>query len=111
MPETAHQLALSLETHRNHYLFSDYYLNGLLPRQAPWREAETEAQQALEAITARYHEVAEALPHYNEAAAEQEWIRPVLDLATDRLIDRIVYRLYGLTEEEIAVVEGRLNHG
>jgi hypothetical protein len=27
--------------------------------------------------------------------------------ATDALIDRIVYRLYGLTEEEIAIVEGR----
>lgn len=27
--------------------------------------------------------------------------------ATDRLIDCIVYRLYGLTEEEVAVVEGR----
>jgi hypothetical protein len=27
--------------------------------------------------------------------------------ATDRLIDRIVYRLYGLTDEEIAVVEGK----
>ena len=26
--------------------------------------------------------------------------------ATDRLIDLIVYRLYGLTEEEVAVVEG-----
>jgi hypothetical protein len=26
---------------------------------------------------------------------------------TDALIDRVVYRLYGLTEEEIAVVEGR----
>jgi len=26
--------------------------------------------------------------------------------ATDRLIDQIVYRLYGLTEEEIAIVEG-----
>ena len=25
--------------------------------------------------------------------------------ATDRLIDLIVYRLYGLTEEEVAVVE------
>jgi len=25
----------------------------------------------------------------------------------DRLIDQIVYRLYGLTEEEIVVVEGR----
>ena len=27
--------------------------------------------------------------------------------ATDRLIDRVVYRLYGLNEEEIAIVEGR----
>jgi hypothetical protein len=27
--------------------------------------------------------------------------------ATDRLIDLIVYRLYGLTAEEVAVVEGR----
>ena len=27
--------------------------------------------------------------------------------ATDRIIDQVVYRLYGLTEEEIAVVEGR----
>jgi len=26
---------------------------------------------------------------------------------TDRLIDAVVYRLYGLTEEEIVVVEGR----
>lgn len=26
---------------------------------------------------------------------------------TDHLIDRVVYRLYGLTEEEIAIVEGR----
>lgn len=26
--------------------------------------------------------------------------------ATDRLIDLIVYRLYGLTESEVAVVEG-----
>ena len=27
--------------------------------------------------------------------------------ATDWLIDQIVYKLYGLTEEEIAIVEGR----
>lgn len=26
--------------------------------------------------------------------------------ATDRLIDLVVYRLYGLTEEEVGVVEG-----
>ena len=30
--------------------------------------------------------------------------------ATDRLIDLIVYRLYGLTEEEMAIVEGSLKH-
>jgi len=29
--------------------------------------------------------------------------------ATDLLIDQIVYRLYGLTPEEIAVVEGKSN--
>jgi hypothetical protein len=28
--------------------------------------------------------------------------------ATDRQIDRLVYELYGLTEKEIPVVEGRL---
>jgi hypothetical protein len=27
--------------------------------------------------------------------------------ATDRLIDQIAYKLYNLTEEEIAIVEGR----
>jgi len=30
--------------------------------------------------------------------------------ATDQLIDQIVYRLYGLTEDEIAIVEGRREH-
>jgi len=29
---------------------------------------------------------------------------------TDDLIDQIVYKLYGLREEEIAIVEGRLKH-
>ena len=27
--------------------------------------------------------------------------------ATDRKIDKLVYELYGLTEDEIAIVEGR----
>jgi len=37
-----------------------------------------------------------------------ETLRPLLAriAATDRLIDQVVYHLYGLTEEEIAVVEG-----
>ena len=34
--------------------------------------------------------------------------RPLLDRIekTDELIDDVVYRLYGLTEEEIRIVEG-----
>jgi len=28
---------------------------------------------------------------------------------TDELIDAVVYRLYGLTEEEIGIVEGKAN--
>ena len=37
-------------------------------------------------------------PAYRELVARIE--------ATDWLIDQIVYKLYGLTEEEIAIVEG-----
>ena len=48
-------------------------------------------------------------------ALQAEWdtsmgkLRPLLArlAATDRLIDLIVYRLYGLTEDEVAVVEGK----
>ena len=38
----------------------------------------------------------------------KEKLQPILEKIddTDRLIDQIVYRLYGLTEEEIAIVEG-----
>ena len=36
-------------------------------------------------------------------------LRPLLERIerTDRLIDAVVYRLYGLTEEEIGIVEGK----
>jgi hypothetical protein len=54
MPLPAHQLTLLPEKHRNHYLFSDYYLNTLLPRQPGWREADPEATRALEALRQLY---------------------------------------------------------
>jgi hypothetical protein len=74
------QLALPLETHRNHYLFSDHFLNELLPGQDAWRESAVEARQALDGIAELYSQLEDALPHYNEAALEQEWIRPILDV-------------------------------
>jgi len=40
-----------------------------------------------------------------KAPHEKEVLAGMID-ATDRQIDRLVYELYGLTEEEIAVVEG-----
>jgi hypothetical protein len=43
--------------------------------------------------------LAAAAPHEKEVLART-------NDATDREIDRLVYELYGLTEEEIAVVEG-----
>ena len=88
MPKAVCQLALplrqssgqALETHRNHFLFSDYYLNELLPRQPVWHEVEAEAGEKLKAITELYDEVADALPHYNEAQTEAHWVRPLLDI-------------------------------
>jgi len=43
-----------------------------------------------------------------EWEASMEKLRPLLTriATTDRLIDLIVYRLYGLAEEEVAVVKG-----
>ena len=43
---------------------------------------------------------AATLPH------SQEMLQRQID-ATDRQIDRLVYELYGLSDEEIRVVEGR----
>ena len=50
-------------------------------------------------------DVADALrPFLDNAQAAAELDRQIE--FTDGLIDRIVYRLYGLTDEEVAVVEG-----
>ncbi len=45
----------------------------------------------------------------SEYEGSLERVLPLKDrlAKTDALIDQVVYRLYGLTEEEIAVVEGR----
>ena len=37
---------------------------------------------------------------------EQEMVKREIE-STDRRIDRLVYELYGLTEDEIGIVEGK----
>lgn len=44
--------------------------------------------------------------YYDQALAKLQPLKEKLQ-KTDALIDQIVYKLYGLTEQEIAVVEGR----
>ena len=92
---------------KNSNLFSNHYLEKLIKDSPEWREAEPE--QAFFKIKELYERKARVLENYNESQLEENFIRPVLRLLgrADKMIDAVVYRLYGLTEEEIAIVEGR----
>lgn len=46
------------------------------------------------------------MEYFESEKAKVEAIQAEID-KTDREIDRMVYDLYGLTEEEIAIVEGQ----
>ncbi|MBC8263432.1 MAG: N-6 DNA methylase [Anaerolineales bacterium] len=76
MSDSPQQLTLLLERHHNHYLFSDYYLDHLLPRRLDWQEATREAQAAMKRLQTIY---AAFTPTENEAQTERDWIRPVLE--------------------------------
>ena len=76
MSDLPQQLILPLEKHRNHYLFSDYYLDHLLPRRLDWQKATAEARAAMKRLQTIY---AAFTPTENEAQTERDWIRPALD--------------------------------
>ena len=46
------------------------------------------------------------MSYFKEQKAKAQALQAQID-RTDKEIDRMVYALYGLTEEEVAVVEGR----
>ena len=74
---SASQIALPLPPHRNQQLFSDYYLNNILPQRQDWQQLTAQAVQvmvSLQAIFATY------TPSSNEAQTEEGWIKPVLKL-------------------------------
>jgi hypothetical protein len=52
-------------------------------------------------------EEAEWMAYFNEQKQKAQTLKTEIDL-TDREIDRMVYELYGLTEDEIGIVEGKL---
>jgi hypothetical protein len=73
------QLALNLASaHRNQYLFSDHYLNHLLPNDARWAEALPQAESFLAWLQAHYAQEKDQLPQYNENQLEEHWFKPIL---------------------------------
>jgi hypothetical protein len=64
----------SLENHRNHYLFSDYYLDNRLSEQPEWTAADDTALPTFAALLAGFQGAGA-----NESQTEADWIRPVLE--------------------------------
>ncbi len=68
------QLALSLETHRNHYLFADHFLTHVLPSDPSWSAVDgSEVLAVLAPLWAAFEP-----DGTNEAQVEEGWVRPVL---------------------------------
>jgi hypothetical protein len=90
------------------YLQSKYSLDKVSKKLQVWHELEfsdflKELKKAKVKLT--LSEEAEWMAYFNEQKQKALALKSEID-KTDREIDRMVYELYGLTEEEIGVVEG-----
>jgi len=82
-----------------------------------WAELEAEINKGLQPLVKSgkaqklsLNDQEELLSYFEQKKAEAEHLKTTL-AATDRAIDALVYELYGLTAEEIAVVEGNVRGG
>lgn len=69
------QLSLMPPPHRNQQLFSDHYLNVLLPARPDWQILRVEAEPVLRDLRQLF---ATYMPSDKEAQTEEDWIKPVL---------------------------------
>jgi hypothetical protein len=69
------QFALVPTPHRNQQLFSDHYLNVLLPARPDWQALVAEAEPVLRDLQQLF---AGYTPSEKEAQTEDDWIKPVL---------------------------------
>jgi type I restriction-modification system DNA methylase subunit len=75
----AFQLSLSINPpHNNQYLFSDHYLNNLLPQEPIWQNARRETQAFLEWLQDHYARERNQLASYKESQLEDHWFAPIL---------------------------------
>lgn len=65
--------------HQNHYLFSDYYLEQLLPADDVWGNERDAAANLLTSLQQLHEKEGANLPNYNEAQLEANWIQPILE--------------------------------
>ena len=69
-------------SHHNRRLFSDHFLDQLLPREEPWKQhwqqLQAEATLVMESLKQRFVTFTPT-DTTNEAQTEREWIRPVLE--------------------------------
>ncbi len=63
--------------HHNQFLFSDHYLNNLLPEDPHWADALPEAEALLRWLQDLFTREQPQLTHYNEAQLEEHWFRPI----------------------------------
>lgn len=68
------------ETYHNQRLFSDHYLENILPHEAEWAALRAEAQPIMAALKQRFSRFPAFMPFANEAQTEDDWVRPVLEL-------------------------------
>ncbi|TEU19049.1 MAG: hypothetical protein E3J21_04680 [Anaerolineales bacterium] len=73
------QLAMGMyAAHRNQYLFSDHYLDNLLPQDPRWAESLPEAETFLTWLQGLYAREQAQLPNYTESQLEDHWFKPIL---------------------------------
>ena len=73
-------LAIADVPHHNQRLFSDYFLNHILPKEEPWHTAWQQLQSEAEPVMKQLQQLdASFTPNpKNEAQTEEDWIRPIL---------------------------------
>jgi hypothetical protein len=76
----AMQLSLGIHpAHYNQYLFSDHYLDSLLPGGPRWSRALPRATAFVGWLRDLYAQEHGQLPHYTESQLEDHWLRPILE--------------------------------
>jgi len=73
----ADQLELAVPSHRNQHLFSDHYLNEVLPKRLHWQALQESAQSVMKEVAAMFERYT---PSDNERQTEDGLVVPILKL-------------------------------